>query len=29
VIIATGDAALDLEKTIATFVAAVESGTFP
>jgi AcrR family transcriptional regulator len=28
-IIATGDAALDLEKTIATFVAAVESGTFP
>ena len=29
VIIATGDAALDLEKTIATFVGAVESGTFP
>jgi AcrR family transcriptional regulator len=28
-IIATGDAAFDLEKTIATFVAAVESGTFP
>src|SRR5262245_45301629 len=29
IIIATGDAALDLEKTISTFVAAVESGTFP
>ncbi len=28
-IIATGDAALDLQKTIDTFVAAVQAGTFP
>jgi AcrR family transcriptional regulator len=28
-IIATGDAALDLQKTIDTFVGAVENGTFP